>query len=94
MAEKWSNNTVYTVNYHSVWYPKYRHAILEPTEDSLDECFRDTCEEYQPTRTTLPIHHDAPVQPCSGVFHPDHRRCWRSNLYLTFSTVAAGCRWN
>jgi putative transposase len=34
MGEKLSNHTVYNVNYHCVWCPKYRHAILEAIEDS------------------------------------------------------------
>ncbi|WP_225335987.1 IS200/IS605 family transposase [Halomicrobium urmianum] len=32
--------------YHFVWCPKYRHAILEPIEDSLEASFRDVCDEY------------------------------------------------
>jgi len=46
MGEKRSNHTVYNVNYHFVWCPKYRHAILEPIEDSLEASFRDVCDEY------------------------------------------------
>ncbi|WP_435158608.1 IS200/IS605 family transposase [Haladaptatus sp. DFWS20] len=46
MGEKRSNNTVYNVNYHFVWCPKYRHAILEPIEESLEASFRDVCDEY------------------------------------------------
>jgi putative transposase len=61
MGEKRSNHTVYNVNYHFVWcgqskidclqisdlqYPKYRHDILEPIEDSLEASFRDVCDEY------------------------------------------------
>ncbi|GGJ16797.1 IS200/IS605 family transposase ISH34 [Halobellus salinus] len=37
---------MYNVNYHFVWCPKYRHAILEPIEDSLEASFRDVCDEY------------------------------------------------
>jgi len=46
MGEKRSNHTVYNVNYHFVWCQKYRHAILEPIEDSLEASFRDVCDEY------------------------------------------------
>jgi putative transposase len=46
MGEKRSNHTVYNVNYHFVWCPKYRHAILEPIEDSLETSFREVCDEY------------------------------------------------
>jgi len=45
-GEKWSNHTVYNVNYHFVWCPKYRTAILEPIEASLEASFRDVCDEY------------------------------------------------
>jgi putative transposase len=46
MGEKRSNHTVYNVNYDFVWCPKYRHAILEPIEDSLEASFRNMCDEY------------------------------------------------
>jgi len=46
MGEERSNHTVYNVNYHFVWCPKYRHAILEPIEDTLEVSFRDVCDEY------------------------------------------------
>ena len=46
MGEKRSNHTVYNVNYHFVWCPKYRHSILEPIEDSLEASFRNVCDEY------------------------------------------------
>ena len=46
MCEKRSNHTVYNLNYHSVWCPKYRHAILEHIKDSLEASFRDVCDEY------------------------------------------------
>jgi putative transposase len=46
MGEKRSNHTVYNVNYHFVWCPKYRHATLEPIEDFLEASFRDACDKY------------------------------------------------
>lgn len=46
IGEKRSNHPVYNVNYHFVWCPKYRHAILEPIEESLEASFRDVCDEY------------------------------------------------
>jgi putative transposase len=46
MGEKRSNHTVYNVNYHFVWCPKYRHAILEPIEESLEASFRAVYDEY------------------------------------------------
>jgi putative transposase len=55
MGEKRSNHTVYNVNYHFVWCPKYRHAILEPIGDSLEASFRDVCDEYD--YEILSLHH-------------------------------------
>ena len=61
MAEKRSNHTVSNLNYHFVWCgqseidclqtgdlqcPKYRHAILDPIENSLEASFRDVCDKY------------------------------------------------
>ncbi len=46
MGEKRSNHTVYNVNYHFVWCPKYHHAILEPIEESLAECCHEVCDGY------------------------------------------------
>ena len=39
MGEKRSNHTVYNVNYHFVWCPKYRHSILELIEESLKQVY-------------------------------------------------------
>jgi len=46
MGEKRSNHTVYNVNYHFVWCPKYRHPILGVIEDSLESSFRTVCNKY------------------------------------------------
>jgi putative transposase len=46
MGGKQSNHTVYNVNYHFVWCPKYRHTILEPIDESPEASFRDVCNEY------------------------------------------------
>jgi len=58
MGEKRSNHTVYNVNYHFVWCPKYRHAILEPIEDSLEASFRAVCNEYDYEILSLHISSD------------------------------------
>jgi putative transposase len=47
MAEKRSNHAVYNVNYHFMYCPKYRHAILGPVEDSLEASFRYLFEQHQ-----------------------------------------------
>jgi putative transposase len=38
--------------------PKYRHAILEPIEDSLEANFRDVCDGYDYERLSLRISPD------------------------------------
>ena len=43
MSEKRSNHTVYNVNYHFVWCPKYRHAILEPLTEDSETVVSDVC---------------------------------------------------
>ena len=39
------NHTVYTINYHFVWCPKYRHAILDRIESSLERRIRNVAQE-------------------------------------------------
>ncbi len=41
-----SNHTVYNINYHFVWCPKYRHSVLDEIEQSLEPSFKDVCGEY------------------------------------------------
>ena len=46
MGETRSNQTVYNINYHFVWCPKYRHSVLDEIEQSLEVAFREVCDEY------------------------------------------------
>ena len=46
MGETRSNHTVYNINYHFVWCPKYRHSVLDEIEQSLKVAFREVCGEY------------------------------------------------
>ena len=46
MGETRSNHTVYNINYHFVWCPKYRHSVLDEIEQSLEVAFREVCGEY------------------------------------------------
>ncbi|WP_273837605.1 IS200/IS605 family transposase [Halococcus sp. PRR34] len=39
------NHTVYTINYHFVWCPKYRHAILDRIELSLERSIHNVAEK-------------------------------------------------
>lgn len=37
---------MYNVNYHFVWCPKYRNAVLDSIESSLEQSIRDVADEY------------------------------------------------
>ena len=43
MGETRPNHTVYNINYHFVWCPKYRHSVLAELEQSLEVAFREVC---------------------------------------------------
>ena len=49
------NHTVYTINYHFVWCPKYRHAILDRIESSLEQSIRNIAERYEYSVLSLHI---------------------------------------
>lgn len=46
MGVRRSNHTVYTINYHFVWCPKYPNANLDSIESSLEQSIRDVADEY------------------------------------------------
>src|SRR6056297_2138315 len=89
MGEKRSNHTVYNVNYHFVWCPKYRHAILEPIEDSLEASFRDVCDEYGYEILSLHISPDHVHLFLSA--HPKHVP---SEIVRTVKSVTAREMWD
>jgi putative transposase len=88
MSEKRSNHTVYNVNYHFVWCPKYRHAILEPIEDSLEASFRDVCDEYGYEILSLHISPDHVHLFLSA--HPKHAP---SKIVRTVKSITAREMW-
>lgn len=45
MDAKWSNHTVYNLNYHFVWTPKYRHSFLDTVEDTVEAGIRDSIRD-------------------------------------------------
>ncbi|WGI17473.1 IS200/IS605 family transposase [Methanonatronarchaeum sp. AMET-Sl] len=47
MSENRSNHTVYNINYHFVWCPKYRHSVLEEVETTIENSIRTVCSEYE-----------------------------------------------
>jgi putative transposase len=83
-----TNHTVYHVNYHFVWCPKYRHAILEPIGGSLESDFRDVCDEYGYKILSLHISHDHVHLFLSA--HPKHVP---SNIMRTVKTLTAREMW-
>ena len=58
MGETRSNHTVYNINYHFVWCPKYRHSVLDEIEQSLEVAFREVCDEYNYEILSLQISPD------------------------------------
>ena len=88
MSEKRSNHMVYNVNYHFVWCPKYRHAILEPIEGSLEASFRDVCDEYGYEILSLHISPDHVHLFLSA--HPKHAP---SEIVRTVKSITAREMW-
>jgi len=59
MSETRSNHTVYNINYHFVWCPKYRHPILDgEIGASIERRIREVCEDYGYTVLSLHISPD------------------------------------
>ena len=88
MGEKRSNHTVYNVNYHFVWCPKYRHPILKPVEESLEASFHDVCDEHDYEILSLHISPDHVHLFLSA--HPKHAP---SEIVRTVKSIAAREMW-
>jgi putative transposase len=88
MGEKRSNHTVYNVNYHFVWCPKYRHPILGVIEDSLESGFREVCDGYNYEILSLHISPDHVHLFLSA--HPKHAP---SEIVRTVKSITAREMW-
>jgi len=88
MDEKRSNHTVYNVNYHFVWCPKYRHAILEPIKDSLETSFRAVYAEYGYEILSLHISPDH-----VHLFLSSHPKRAPSEIVRTVKSITAREMW-
>jgi putative transposase len=89
MTATHSNHTVYNVNYHFVWCPKYRHSFLANIETSLDTSFRSVCEEYGYEIESLHIVPDHVHLFLSA--HPKHAP---SDIARTVKSVTAREMWD
>ncbi len=83
-----SNHTVYNVNYHFVWCPKYRHLILGVIENSLESSFREVCGNYDYEILSLHISPDHVHLFLSA--HPKHAP---SEIVRTVKSITAREIW-
>lgn len=68
--------------------PKYRHAILEPIEDSLKTSFRDVCDEYDYEILSLHISPDH-----VHLFVSAHSKHAPSEIVRTVKSITAREMW-
>jgi putative transposase len=71
-----------------VWCPKYRHAILEPIENSLEAIFRDVCDEYDYEILSLHISPDH-----VHLFLSAHPKYAPSEIARTVKSITAREMW-
>lgn len=82
------NHTVYTINYHFVWCPKYRNAMLDKIESSLEQSIRDVAERYEYVVLSLHIAPDHVHLFLSA--HPKHAP---SEIVRTVKSITAREMW-
>ncbi len=88
MDVRHGNHTVYTINYHFVWCPKYRHAILDKIEPSLELSIRKVAKQYGYDVLSLHIAPDHVHLFLSA--HPKHAP---SEIVRTIKSVTAREMW-
>ncbi len=88
MGVRRSNHTVYTINYHFVWCPKYRNAMLDKIEPSLEQSIRDVAERYEYDVLSLHIAPDHVHLFLSA--HPKHAT---SEIARTVKSITAREMW-
>lgn len=82
------NHTVYTINYHFVWCPKYRDAMLDKIESSLERSIRNAAERYEYDVVSLHIAPDHVHLFLSA--HPKHAP---SEIDRTVKSITAREMW-
>ncbi len=88
MRVRRSNHTVYTINYHFVWCPRYRTAILDRIESSLEQSIRTVADEYGYDILSLHISSDHVHLFLSA--HPKHAP---SEVVRTVKSITAREMW-
>lgn len=83
------NHTVYTINYHFVWCPKYRNAMLDRIESSLEWSIRSVAERYEYDVVSLKIAPDHVQLFLSA--HPKHAP---SEIVRTVKSITAREMWD
>lgn len=88
MEVRRSNHTVYTINYHFVWCPKYRNAVLNQLESSLEASIQSVADEYGYDILSLHISPDHVHLFLSA--HPKHAP---SEIVRTIKSITAREMW-
>ncbi|NKE38036.1 IS200/IS605 family transposase [Natronococcus sp. JC468] len=88
MDVRHGNHAVYTINYHFVWCPKYRHAVLDLIEAPLERSIRGVSERYGYEILSLHIAPDHVHLFLSA--HPKHAP---SEIVRTIKSVTAREMW-
>lgn len=88
MRVRRSNHTVYTINYHFVWCPKYRNAVLDRIESSLEQSTRGVAERYG--YDILSLHISADHVHLFLTAHPKHAP---SEIVRTIKSITAREMW-
>jgi putative transposase len=88
MRVRRSNHAVYTINYHFVWCPKYRNAVLDRIEPSLEQSIRGVAERYGYDILSLHISADHVHLFLSA--HPKHAP---SEIVRTIKSITAREMW-
>ena len=89
MRVRCSNHTVYTISYHFVWCPKYRNAVLDRIESSLEQSIRGVSERYGYDILSLHIALDHVHLFLSA--HPKHAP---SEIVRTIKSITAREMWD
>ena len=88
MSIRRGNHTVYTINYHFLWCPRYRNAMLGKIESSLERSIRRVAERYGYDVLSLHIAPDHVHLFLSA--HPKHAP---SEIARTVKSITAREKW-
>lgn len=86
MRVRRSNHTVSNVNYHFVWCPKDRNAVLDSIDSSLEQSIRDVADGDGDGDDILSLHISADHVHLFLRAHPKHAP---SEIVRTVKSIAA-----